>query len=73
MLTMFLLCSNADIYYLDTRTKSNTYTLKGDIQDYYYDPNGNFYVQFTIEVVNGYTQAVSDTAEVNLGSDRKFY
>ena len=54
-------------------TKSNSLTFE-DIENYYRE-NGEFYVQFTIRVVNDNSQAVSDVATVKLdtGSYCKFY
>ena len=71
MLAVFIiLCRNDEISYLGMQT-SNTLITFRDIE-YYYGTNGNFRVQFTIEVVNDHLQAVSDIAAVNLDSHRKF-
>ena len=52
-------------------TESNSYIFS-DIEDYY-RVNGEFFVQFTIGVVNDKGWIVSDVAKVTLNSYRKFY
>ena len=71
MFTVFLiLCRNSETRYLGIQT-SNNLTFR-DIEDYY-GTNGNFYVQFTIEVVNDNEQPISDIAVVRLDSRCKFH
>ena len=58
---------------LDEKTEFVSYTFE-DIEDYYRE-NREFYVQFTIRVVNDEAKAVSDVATVKLDARSycKFY
>ena len=58
---------------LDGMRESVSYTFEG-IEDHYRE-NGEFYVQFSIRVVNDKAQAVSDVATVKLDTRSycKFY
>ena len=72
MFTVFLILCRiySETRYLGIQTSNNL--IFGDIEDYY-GTNGNFYVQFTIEVVNDNAQPISDVAVVQLDSRCKFH
>ena len=64
------MCS--DVTVLSTQTNNDHYIYDG-IQDFY-DFNGDFFVQFTIQAVDKLTtKPISDIAKIGLDTQSKFY